>query len=227
MATGSSYGAIQTDPEENKKTPGSIETSIDLDSGDRIEPKLDTDDLQASDHDPFDLAGYAKGNYQQIHYRQSDLGTWLVYCFGIPACALLLLGLLLQLDLVAPQYTRSTVLDPICTILKCTHKENSFSIQFSDLRPHPSQKNALIMESVIKNNSSEERHYPALHLKLINAGTRTSAERIFNSNEYAPGLDSQEKIPAGKSIPVTLEIIDPETPINGYQLVVRSGPDNS
>jgi len=227
VSTQNNRSANPSDLNEGDKLPEYQEPSLNPDSSDRIEPKMESGDFQTGEEGTYNLAGYGKDSYQQNHYRKTHLGTWLVYCFGIPVCVLLVLGILLQLGLIDHQYTRSAALDPICKILKCGRKENSFSIQFSDLRPHSSRQNALVMESIIKNNSGEERAYPALRLKLINAGKRISAERTFTSKDYAPWLDSQEKIPAGKSIPVTLEIIEPATPINGYQLVVQSAQIDS
>ncbi|MBI3343486.1 MAG: DUF3426 domain-containing protein [Gammaproteobacteria bacterium] len=88
-------------------------------------------------------------------------------------------------------------------------------IQRSEIVPHTSLREVLVVRLSLVNKAGFTQPYPDLQLTLSDLGGRQFAQRRFHPAEYlSSGSDIAQGMPSNVSIPVTLEIAAPFSPAN-------------
>lgn len=92
------------------------------------------------------------------------------------------------------------------------------------VRKHPEQDGALVIDTLLVNNSETSSEFPALYLRFSDLGGRTLASRIFQPREYLTGeLGRLSNLAAHQPIHVVMEIRDPGPQAVNYQLDLLPG----
>lgn len=87
------------------------------------------------------------------------------------------------------------------------------------VRSHPHERNALVIDVIIKNNAPFEQPFPAVQLNFEDMNGNPVAGRRFQPVEYIhdPSIDFQ-RMPPQTPIHLTLEIVDPGRSAESYQI---------
>lgn len=206
----------------------------------RKEPELqdldELDDLESEDINPEKLfADSDEVINQQIRLsaleygeeeQRSGNGKAALWVF---ASILLLLGLAGQYAYFHfDELSRNQKLRPLitqyCPMLGCEPAGQSDVAKIVGtnlvVRSHPFEKNALVIDVIIKNQANFEQPYPVVQLSFEDINGQPVASRRFNPDEYindtAISLDS---MPSNTPIHLTLEIEDPGRNAVNYQLL--------
>ncbi|MFZ5601236.1 MAG: DUF3426 domain-containing protein, partial [Pseudomonadota bacterium] len=149
--------------------------------------------------------------------------------------ALMLLGSLLLVMALAAQYVyfnlddvaRNPTLRPwlemVCKPAGCTLPAQSDLARIVSanlvVRSHPHERNALVIDVIIKNTAPFEQPFPAVQLTFEDINNNPVASRRFLPAEYIhdTSVDIQ-RMPANTPIHLTLEIVDPGKNAVNYQL---------
>lgn len=126
-------------------------------------------------------------------------------------------GLLWNDERVAPY------LAAICEVLSCREPAIDYRppVRTNSLviRSHALIPNALIARVVLRNTTPDAQPFPALSLTFIGAGNGVIAQRLFQPHEFLSGeLKGETRIPPDYDIHVALELVDPGSDANRYQL---------
>ena len=149
--------------------------------------------------------------------------------------ALMLLGSLLLLLVLAAQYayfnldevSRNPTLRPwlemVCKPAGCTLPGQSDLTHIVGtnlvVRSHPHERNALVIDVIIKNTAAFAQPFPVVELTFEDINNNPLASRRFQPAEYIhdPSVDIQ-RMPPNTPIHLTLEIVDPGKNAVNYQL---------
>lgn len=149
--------------------------------------------------------------------------------------ALMLLGSLLLLIALAAQYVyfnldevaRNPALRPwlemVCKPAGCTLPAQSDLSRIVSanlvVRSHPHERNALVIDVIIKNTAPFEQPFPVVQLTFEDINNNPLASRRFLPTEYIhdTSVDIQ-RMPANTPVHLTLEIVDPGKNAVNYQL---------
>lgn len=84
---------------------------------------------------------------------------------------------------------------------------------------HPNIEGVLIVNAVITNGAAFNQPYPLLLISMSNIRGQVIAERYFAPGEYlAPGTSESASMEPGKSVPVTLAVMDPGQDAMAFEL---------
>lgn len=149
--------------------------------------------------------------------------------------ALMVLGSLLLLLVLAGQYvyfnfsdvSRNPSLRPwlelLCKQAGCALPGQVDLTRLSSsnlvVRSHPHERNALVVDAIIKNTADFEQPFPVIQLNFADLNNTPLAHRQFQPREYITdtSIDIQ-RMPPNTPIHLTLEIVDPGKQAVNYQL---------
>ncbi len=149
--------------------------------------------------------------------------------------ALMVLGSLILALVLAGQYVyfnfNDVALNPslrpwlelVCKQAGCTLPSQSDLTKLSSsnlvVRSHPHERNALVVDAIIKNTADFEQPFPVIQLNFADINNTPLAKRRFQPREYITdtSIDIQ-RMPPNTPIHLTLEIVDPGKQAVNYQL---------
>lgn len=89
------------------------------------------------------------------------------------------------------------------------------------VRSHPEQRNALLVNVSIINNSPFSQAFPLLELRFSDIDGTTIASRRFKPEEYLAGeLSGLKQMPVNQAIQIELAIVDPGKTAVNYQMAL-------
>ena len=89
------------------------------------------------------------------------------------------------------------------------------------VRSHPYEKNALVIDVIIKNQAKFEQPYPVVQLDFEDMEGNAVASRRFEPNEYIGDKTLPlDRMPQNTPIHLTMEIKDPGRNAVNYQLLL-------
>lgn len=99
---------------------------------------------------------------------------------------------------------------------------NQFSTEELFVNAHPQRENALQIDFIFRNNATYPQAFPLVELNFTDLNRRLLANRLFSPDEYLdPELQQFELLPAGASVQIQLEIVDPGPEAINYSLALR------
>lgn len=127
-----------------------------------------------------------------------------------------------QLSLIEPYRTAYSWVCPIfnCKLpgLRDTSKIVAYQLI---LRNHPTTKNALLLDVMIRNDAEFEQPFPDLILAFTTMDEKPVASRRFKAKEYLSGeLTGRQLIPSKQPVHVTLELSDPGAEAVNYHMSI-------
>ncbi|HHC71430.1 MAG TPA: DUF3426 domain-containing protein [Thiotrichales bacterium] len=145
------------------------------------------------------------------------LDNWIVLSAGSLLLILLLLGQYLwySRDYLAQHYPETRpLLGGICEHLGCKlplrRDPGRLQITARDVRTHPREKEALLINATFVNRAPFRQPYPLVELKLSNLRGEEIGRRTFLPREYLAGdPDIQAGIPPDGQVYLVLEVMDP------------------
>ena len=91
------------------------------------------------------------------------------------------------------------------------------------VRPHPTEEDALIVDTLLCNSAEYRQLFPNLHLRFFDINGNIVASRVFKASEYLGGeMRGLRFIPGHTEVRLSLEIVDPGEQALGYQMDVVS-----
>jgi predicted Zn finger-like uncharacterized protein len=121
------------------------------------------------------------------------------------------------------------LLDQTCELLSCELPLRvdleKFVLVDRDVKPHPRVKGALLISASLKNAATFAQNYPIVEVRLSNIGRQTIAMRRFAPVSYlrdAAVID--DGIPAGASLPIIFEVLDPGPRAVNFEFEFLPGP---
>lgn len=156
---------------------------------------------------------------------KSNLGRNLLLTVGTLLLALAAIGqyAYFNFDTLARNPQWRPLLTQACDVLGCTlpSQVNLNAIAGTNLvvRSHPHERNALVIDVIIKNKAGFEQPFPAVQLNFDDVNGNPVAGRRFQPREYIhdPSIDIQ-RMPPDTPIHLTLEIVDPGKDAVNYQI---------
>jgi len=114
----------------------------------------------------------------------------------------------------------------LCQVLSCPavaqFNLNQFSTEELFVNAHPQRENALQIDFIFRNNATYPQAFPLVELNFTDLNRRLLANRLFSPDEYLdPELQQFELLPAGASVQIQLEIVDPGPEAINYSLALR------
>lgn len=89
------------------------------------------------------------------------------------------------------------------------------------LRNHPTAKNALLLDVMIRNDAEFEQPFPDLILAFTTMDEKPVASRRFKAKEYLSGeLTGRQLIPSKQPVHITLELSDPGAEAVNYHMSI-------
>lgn len=112
-----------------------------------------------------------------------------------------------------------------CNYFNCVLPDylNLTEIRATDLviRPHTEEKNALIIDALLRNDSRFRQAFPDLDLQFRTIKNEVLAHRQFTASEYLKGeLAGLKYIPPKTEVRLALEIVDPGEEAVNYSLQI-------
>jgi predicted Zn finger-like uncharacterized protein len=143
--------------------------------------------------------------------------------------ALLCLGLLLQIAymererLLKHERIGFYITDWCQRIPRCTlppsRDLSRIQLVSRSVYSHPNIEGVLIVNAVITNGASFNQPYPVLLISMSNIRGQVIAERYFTPTEYlVAGTEGSASMEPGKSVPVTLAVMDPGQDAMAFEL---------
>lgn len=209
--------SVSNDAVERIYEDGRIEPSIN--SGERFNP------LNRIDSQPVEL------NIEKV-----NAADWLKKFAGALLCAALLAIFFAQWMLNNPADFRQHpqfggAYEWVCEISGCETKNANaraaaiYQAQSTLVYSHPDQDNALIVESLILNQSGKAQPFPDIELEFTDHQGAAKASRRFTPAEYLKGeLIGATQMPAATPVQIALEIADPGSDAVNYKLRLISAP---
>ena len=110
-----------------------------------------------------------------------------------------------------------------CVWLKCQlpslQNVRNMATQHLVVRPHPDLQNALVVDTLLINNASQQQPFPDLVLEFKDLNDAVLASRRFQPSEYLAGeLAGEALMPAGIPIHIGFEIVHPGAEAVSYQI---------
>jgi predicted Zn finger-like uncharacterized protein len=190
---------------------------------------IDSDGLKGEPPELDLLTGLSTVNHDFEHHLTPSHNT---HWFWFAANTLALLILLAQIALwqkaalfASPMGDQLRKLCPINPLL-CEEKSSTRSSPVADVvstklvvRKHPSQENALLVDTILLNRGPASTSFPELQLLFSDINGQTVAGRTFKPAEYLAGELSQDaSLPSQQPVHIALEIVDPGPQAVNYQL---------
>jgi predicted Zn finger-like uncharacterized protein len=104
-------------------------------------------------------------------------------------------------------------LQKVCAHLRCSlpawRDVTALHISASDVRPHPSVPDALMISATFRNDAPWPQAWPVLQISLADLDGKAVALRRFEAAEYLGSGPDETTLGAGQSATVTLEVQDP------------------
>ena len=121
-------------------------------------------------------------------------------------------------------------LQSVCEVLGCTlpPQQDIKKIKGSNLvvRSHPSEVNALVVDTIVYNRANFEQPFPMLELVFSDLNGSLIARRAFKPEEYQKGdLQKLKAMPSNTPIHLSLEIVDPGKQAVNYEMHFLSTED--
>jgi hypothetical protein len=138
-----------------------------------------------------------------------------------------------ELDALAQDMRFRPWYEHACTFIKCElPPQEDFdairSAQF-EVRAHPSENNALIVDANIINQAEFAQPFPAIELSFEDQNNTLVAKRRFTPDEYrGERLKQLDLMPPQRKIHLTFEIVDPGEAATSYYLkLIKHAPNRS
>ena len=148
-----------------------------------------------------------------------------------PGSALLLFLLLGQLawfqrDALMRHPKGQTLLDMACQVADCRLPQPRDPIRIKildrEIKTHPSEKGALLLQLTIINQAPFAQPYPLVELSLYNTEEQLVARRNFRPREYLKaGQDSSKLMSTDNSEYIELSLEDPGNKVTGFKFEFR------
>ena len=216
-----SFNLAEDDKEVAKKEP-----EFSLDDSFLDNPlKSETTDWEPFEGKVKDEDAFSKDNYrlEELQENRSETtgGTSrILWVFVISGLFIVLLGQFayLKREELAKYPAMIPVMEAGCAVIgmmmDCEVPEvrdvQAIVIVERNVVSHPNAKNALLINSIIKNDAKFDQKYPDLVLTFSNISQEVLARRTFKPEEYlSKSVDIQKGMKAGVPIKIMLEIVDP------------------
>jgi len=117
------------------------------------------------------------------------------------------------------------ILVQACAVLNCNiptlPNPNAFHMQNHNAYVPNDYENVIRFDGEFMNQTNTPQSYPTLQLTFQNAGGQSIAQRQFNPAEYRLGKshNPRERIPAGATVNLRLEIVDVSMMLEGGQIM--------
>jgi predicted Zn finger-like uncharacterized protein len=181
---------------------------------------------QAEQHDSVLPAGEdARDEFGMDEMFSKGPAPWASMLWGIGG--LLLLGLLaLQIvwshrDRVVQHPYGEQFLQTLCQVAKCDAPQrrdlSRIEIEHRDLRAHPQQQGALLLQLGMINRADFDQPYPRLQLSLFNDEQKLIAQRIFEPQEYLATQTGTKLMLSRRTVNVSMELLDPGKEVTGFK----------
>ncbi len=204
----------------------------DLDQDDNIEEIDHKDDESfqlggdielASQSLEFDLPpSLANLNVPSNSQKVRRNGLW---AFGVLALAFAMIAQVayFRFDTGARSATWRPMYAQVCAWLECQlpslQNVRNMATQHLVVRPHPDLQNALVVDTLLINNASQQQPFPDLVLEFKDLNDTVLASRRFKPSEYLAGeLAGEALMPAGIPIHIGFEIVHPGAEAVSYQI---------
>jgi predicted Zn finger-like uncharacterized protein len=198
------------------------------------EPEVDPDAEPAAEETPEPADLPATEFVPELHDLPATESTWrtLLPVAGISLAitALLLQALMIwriELATVAPA-TRPA-LEAACDLFGCAvglpSKADLLSIESSDLHPHPTNTERLVLNATLRNRAPFAQTWPHLELTLTDMNDRVLARRVLAPKDYLPADEAKPEstnrgIAAGADAALELHVSATDLAAGGYRLYV-------
>ena len=206
---------------------------------DDLDQYNDIEEIDYKDNDNFQLGGDIELASQSLEF---DLPPPSLASLSIPSTkqkvrrnGLWALGALVLAVTIAAQVAyfrfdtgaRSATFRPMyaqaCVWLKCQlpslQNVRNMATQHLVVRPHPDLQNALVVDTLLINNASQQQPFPDLVLEFKDLNDAVLASRRFQPSEYLAGeLAGEALMPAGIPIHIGFEIVHPGAEAVSYQI---------
>ncbi|MFN8903041.1 MAG: DUF3426 domain-containing protein [Lysobacteraceae bacterium] len=141
-------------------------------------------------------------------------GRWrLAGAIALAGVALGVQVMLADWERLAASPTWRPWMERACARLGCTlpawHEPGAFVVLSREIRPHPSQPQALLVTASFRNDARWPQAWPVLELALTDLDGQRIGLRRFQPAEYLGGAPSRETLAPGQSASLALEILDP------------------
>jgi len=127
-------------------------------------------------------------------------------------------------DTVSRIPTLRPYLEQYCPLIGCVPAQRSNVAQIVGtnlvVRSHPFEKNALVIDVIIKNQASFDQPYPVVQLNFEDLNGNPVASRRFAPRDYISDKSiALDTMPRDTPIHLTLEIVDPGRDAVNYELL--------
>lgn len=146
---------------------------------------------------------------------------------GLSAAALLV-ALIVQFafferDALSAHPMLRPLIERMCAVVGCSVAlpRNPAAIRFldRDVRAHPEQSGALLVNITIRSDTSYRQAYPSLQIELTSIGDRAVARRRLGPQEYLDNsVDRASGMPPHTPVQITIELAAPQEPVSGFRL---------
>jgi len=209
---------------------------IESDSESKIEPHISEDSFQEL---PDNVDQFApppeqpNSHYDQLNFKyQQDADPrqrhWFISTIFALLNTTLVIALIIQAgwfhyEKLAKYPVISSIYQLACEKIQCTLPkiEDITKIKSNNLvvRSHPTNHNALIIDTVIVNEAEFNQDFPDLALYFSDINKQIIAQRLIRPDEYLSGeLLTWPTMPSRQPIHISLEIIDPGKEAVNYSL---------
>lgn len=143
-------------------------------------------------------------------FYKSSTGIWSVSIIGLLLLLLVQYMYFFREDFIKVDSLRS-IYDGVCSVFGCGYplvdEPNKIKV-VTDIRTHPDNAGALIINAILTNRHTMPQYYPMLELVLSNG--KKTVVREFHPIEYmGKHVDLSRGLEHKKTVPVKLEIVDP------------------
>jgi predicted Zn finger-like uncharacterized protein len=203
----------QTEPDSNPPAPiepGNQEQPLPFDIPEGLPDIEPSEEINPFSNPPADTAGKSRSRI-----------LWFL------GSSLLLFLLLVQLtwfqrEALMRDPKGQVLLDMVCQLADCRlpqpREPKRIKILDREIKTHPSEKGALLLQLTIVNRASFAQPFPLVELSLYNTEEQLIARRNFKPREYLKaGQDSSKLMPTNSSEYIELSLEDPGNKVTGFK----------
>jgi hypothetical protein len=127
-------------------------------------------------------------------------------------------------DLARDERYRSSFAS-VCGMVGCElpSQFNPMAVRSSNLvvRSHPTLNNVLVVDAIIRNSAQYSQPFPHLELYFTDLNQFPVASGRFTARDYLAGeLAGKTMMPPGKSVHISMEIVDPGPEAVNYRIQI-------
>jgi predicted Zn finger-like uncharacterized protein len=198
------------------------------------EPDAEPAPDETPEESPAPAALPASEFVPELHELPANESTWRTLLpiagISIAITALILQALMnwrIELATVAPS-TRPA-LEAACDLFGCAvglpSKADLLSIESSDLHPHPTNTERLVLNATLRNRAPFAQTWPHLELTLTDMNDRVLSRRVLAPKDYLPAPEAKPEVTArglaaGADAALELHVSTTDLAAGGYRLYV-------